>query len=429
MKRLHFLAVFTLIACEDAASEKAAADAGTPTVTARHVFTLPFPTEDGSEIIKMLPSGDRAVLLASKTGRVTLLAVQETSLQELRTVELFGEEPVPGELTHIDISNDGTFGAVTRTIPIEENGVLVDCQGELLLIDLRLDFGEIFARLPVGPMPDGVDISADQRWVVTADEADHFRRCPLESVRGGVTVVELPGGSPGRARVRARITMDKVGDAHREPETIVFGPDDDLVAATLQDTHEVLFFRRSALVGEDPDVVVERPATDFTLTRYPAGADAREPWPDGLHAFTHEDRTVFVATGEFNDSFAFFNEDGSFLSQTPIDLDDLPGDLPRNPDDALGGLIRPDSVAPFVYQDQRYLALSLKYSGAVALYRVVDLTKPEFVAVVRVGETEMGTLSTPSTVSPEGIAGADRGIVVTANEGESSASLIRLETQ
>ena len=431
MKRtILMLSALALAACDDADGGGGAADAAPAagTLKARAVQTLPFATDDGSEVIKMLPSGDRAVLIASRTGRMTLLAVEEDKLQELKTIELYRDGEV-GELTHIAISDDGAFAAITRAIPVEQDGELVGCEGELLLVNVAQNFGQVSKRLAVGPMPDGVDITSDGRWIVTADEADHFRRCPLPDVHGSVTLIELPGGIPSQAVVRARITMDMVGEAHREPETIAFAPDDDRVAVTLQDTHELLFFRRTALLaaGDDPREITVRPVTDFTLTRYPDRADGKPPWPDGLAGFTDDAGAAwFVATGEFNDTFAIFDADGGFLSQTAIDAAALPADLPRDPEDTLGGVIRPDSVATLRYAGHRIFALSLKHAGAVGLWIADDLMAPTFLDLVRVGQSETGSPTTASSVSPEGIAAADRGLVVTANEGESSASLLRL---
>lgn len=57
-----------------------------------------------------------------------------------------------------------------------------------------------------------------------------------------------------------------------------------------------------------------------------------------------------------------------------------------------------------------------------------DAAVPLFVQAVKVGRDEMGTPTTASTVGTEGIAAtADGAAIVTANEGESSASLILRE--
>ena len=395
-----------------------------------HAQTLAFGAADNSEVIKALPGGNKALLVASKSRKVTLLGV-DSALTELRSQTLFAQDGGESELTHIDVGPGGSYAAVIRTLLVLEGDTVVDCQGSLVFIEISdtQAFGSVLREISVGPMPDAVDISDDGRWVVTADEVDfNDGKCPLAAVTPSITILELPDGTPASARVRARISMVHEADsAHREPEQVIIASDNDRVAVTLQDTHELLIFRISTLLEDAPvDTLVEKSTADVTITRIPNRADGAEPWPDGVARFTTMEGTEYVVTaGEFNDTFSIFDWDGTFVTQVMIQASDMPGDLPRNLEDWCKAPFRPDSVAPFGYQGHSYLAFSLKYAGAVGVWRVDEVTDIQLASVVKIGDAEGGTPETESTIGTEGISATSLGVIVTANEGESSASLVR----
>jgi len=395
-----------------------------------HAQTLAFGAADNSEVIQALPGGDKALLVASKSRKVTLLGVG-SALTELRSQTLFAQDGGESELTHIDVGPGASYAAITRTLPVLEGDTVVDCQGSLVFIETSdtQAFGTVLAEIPVGPMPDAVAISDDGRWVVTADEVDfNDGKCPLPDVTPSITIIELPDSTPASARVRARISMVHEADsAHREPEQVVISSDNDRVAVTLQDTHELMTFRISTLLqGATVDTVVDKNSSDVTITRIPNRADGAEPWPDGVSRFQTVDGAEYVVTaGEFNDTFSIFEWDGTFVTQVMIHASDMPGDLPRNLEDWCKAPFRPDSVAPFSYQGHSYLAFSLKYAGAVGVWRVDEVTDIQLTSVVKIGHAEGGTPETESTIGTEGISATQSGRVLTANEGESSASLVR----
>ena len=405
-----------------------------PTSSAEHVMTLRFGADDNSEVIKLLPAGDRAVLIASKARKLTLLAVDPTGLAELQSVFLFPDDSTESELTHIDFDAAGRFAAITRTLPITTGGMVTDCQGEVVFVDLEPGdaFGTVLKTLAVGAMPDAVDISGDDRWAVTADEVDYNDgKCPVAAVSGSISIIELPDGDPTRARLRAQIHMSDAPDGgRREPEQVIFAPDGDRVAVTLQDTHEVLFFSRSALVGDDPEQVLHHALDAVTVTPYPRRDDGAEPWPDGVQCFVDGSGEVhFVAAGEYNDTLAFFDITGGFEGQVRLASADFPADLPRNLESGSFAPFRPDSLAVLDVDGQAWLAASLKHAGAIGVWDVSDGIPSGPFAVIKVGYTDTGTPETESSLGTEGIAAgisAGRPVVLTANERESSVSLVRI---
>lgn len=394
----------------------------------RHVGTLRFGVDDNSEVIKLLPDGTRAVLVASKTRKVTLLAVAASGLTELRSANLFADDTSESELTHIDFDSLGRFAAVTRTRPVSAGGALVGCEGSLVFVDVSDSdsFGTVLNEVAVGPMPDAVDISPDDRWVVTGDEKDVYDKCTIEGPVPSVTVLELPSSDPRDVRVRARITMvTEADESPREPEQVIFAGDDDTVAVTLQDSHEVMFFRRSVLLaGAVGDGIVEVGSDSLSIVRLPDRADGAEPWPDGISAYVAGDGvTYFVVTGEYNDVIYVLDGVGEVVSSVVVTDRDVPGGFPRveAADDVR---FRPDSVATFAYEGRSYAAVSLKHAGAVGVWDVSDAGDVFVAGMVKVGFAEGGSVTVGSTLGTEGISAHGSGVVVTANEGESSASLV-----
>jgi hypothetical protein len=131
-----------------------------------------------------------------------------------------------------------------------------------------------------------------------------------------------------------------------------------------------------------------------------------------------------VTAGEYNDTFSVFTTAGELVQQVEILPADMPGDLPRNIEDWSDAPFRPDSVVPFSYGGHRYLAFSLKHSGAVGVWNVDDVNDIQLASVVKVGASEMGTPTTESSLGSEGISANDQGLILTANEAESSVSLV-----
>ncbi|MCP4503259.1 MAG: hypothetical protein GY822_25255 [Deltaproteobacteria bacterium] len=381
----------------------------------RHVSTLSFGANDNSEVVKLLPTGDRAVLIASKARKLTLLRVDDNGLEELQNKILFPDDNGESELTHVDFNSTGTFAAITRTLPVRQGDTLVDCQGSIVFVDLHEDrFGDILLELPVGPMPDAVDISDDDKWAVTADEVDfNDGKCDLEEKKASVTVVEIPDGDPTRAVVRESLVMQSQdGQNKREPEQIIFAANNDTVAVTLQDTHEVLFFSVSDVQNQK-------------LVRMPNRDDGAEPWPDGVARIQDAaGEPYFVVAGEYNDTFALFDLEGELQKLVEIRASDVPSDLPRNLESWSLAPFRPDSAVGFSFDGHQHVAFSLKHAGAVGVWNVDDIDQIYVESVVKIGNQDTGTPTTESSMGTEGISANNAGFIVTANEGESSASLV-----
>ncbi|PIE19252.1 MAG: hypothetical protein CSA66_02675 [Proteobacteria bacterium] len=434
MKRLKaYLASLALLAGAAAVtgcdSDSGGGD-GTTTVTeyrAALAETLLAGASDNAEVIKVIGDSDAAILVSSKARKVTRVSVtSDGRLSQTRDRVLFEEDTTESELTHIDVSSDGTWAALTRTI-IETDGAGAQtaCGGEVVFIDATDSdsFGDVLAQLPVGPMPDSVDISDDDTLVAVANERDGpdaWGKCEVDGATPSISVVDVSAGASSPTELH-RVEMIDGDTGPREPESVVFGADNDLVVATLQDSHEVAIFKVSDLAGNAAPT-----SDDIMIVSLPTNALGAGAWPDGVTRFVDgQGHERFAIAGEWNDTLTTIAGDGRVLASVELDEGDFPPTLPRVVAEGYP-LFSPDSLSAFVFKGNSYLAVTLRHSGAVLIYDVTDAAAPTFGQVVAVGQDEQGGLDEDgSTIRPEGVAAAPDGrFIVVANEGESSVSLL-----
>lgn len=409
----------------DAAATDSQGAAATGPLLLTPAHTLRVGQADNAEVVRLIPGQRRALLLSSKARKVTLLAVDDDRLRIVREATLFADDPSESELTHAEISSDGTWAVATRTlIEVDADGAQTDCGGELVFLDVRDadTFGAILRQVEVGPMPDNVDISADDRVVVSANERDGpdaWGKCTRTDEVASISVVDV-GDDPAGATERVRIPVADHDGTPREPESLAIAADDDLVMVTLQDSHELAMFRLSAVAGTGD------PAAALQIVRLPDDDLGAGPWPDGVAGLmSSDDGEIFVVAGEWNDTLTVLDATGEVLASVPVAAADLPTTLPRVVDEG-SPLFSPDSVAPFTWQGMPQVAVTLRHAGAVALYDLSDPRAPRYVSAAPVGADEAGGQDEDgSTVRPEGVAAApDGSFVLTANEGESSVTLL-----
>jgi len=385
--------------------------------------------EDNSEVVKAIPNSDLAVLIASKTRKLTLLSVADGELAVIEELVLFPNDSSESELTHIDFSSNGSYAVITRTLPTTDGGEQVSCEGELVFVSTDLDsFGEVLSQVEVGPMPDAVDISPDGLWVVSADEVDYNDgKCTVASTTPSISILTLENGPSSPALLSTIEMVSDDGENLREPEQIVFSSNSNQVVATLQDTHEIISFKVSDVLALGESVVY---STDpvVSIIDLPLRSDGAEPWPDGIAHFTSPDGLDwFVVAGEYNDTLHLLDGLGVPTFQYEIDPSEMPSDLPRNIESWSLAPFRPDSVTTFtmdIAPDSVFVGASLKHSGAVGVWDVSSPSELALQGVVSVGFNDEGTPVTESTIGTEGIASFQGGMLITANEEESSVSVV-----
>ncbi len=349
-------------------------------------------------------------------------------LKKISEKIFFPDDASESELTSLAVAPDGTYAIATRTlISTDASGAQTDCSGELVFIGLEDGkLGEVLKRLPVGPMPDAVAISDDGKYAVSADERDGpdaWGKCLVVGKTPSISVVDLSQG-PAAASVRSRILMseDVNVTGPREPEYVAISRDSNRVLVTLQDSHEVAVFDISRL----PEGEVSSDSDAVSIVKLPPNDLGAFPWPDGILRFEDAAGDEFFAiAGEWNDRLIVVDRDGAAVANKEISQSDMPSSFPRVIDSG-SPLFSPDSLAGFSYGGRPYVAVTLRHAGAVAFYDMSDATAPAWRTAVKVGRDEQGGQDEDgSTVRPEGICAAQDGsYVLTANEAESSVSLI-----
>lgn len=401
---------------------------GTP-FQATHVQTKLIGTSDNAEVIRALPNSNKLLLLASKARKLTLLDVREGALVTVAEKVFFPEDSSESEMTSIAVAPDGTYAVATRTmIETDASGKQTDCAGELVFFDLAegATFGTILKQIEVGPMPDAVAISDDGRFAVSADERDGphaWGKCELSTKKPSISVIAL-GDTPASARLRSQIVLSEDIDVTgaREPESVAISRDNDRVIVTLQDSHEIAVFDISQL----PEGQFTSDVEAVKIVKLPPNALCAYPWPDGVLRFEDVRGAEFFAiAGEWNDQLIIVDRDGNTIANKEISSKELPESLPRVIDSS-SPYFSPDSLASFTHGGVPYLALTLRHAGAVLFYDVSAADDPTCPTTVAVGQSEQGGADeSGSTIRPEGICAAGDGrFLATANEGESSVSLI-----
>jgi len=410
----------------DPAPDPGSTDPAPSTYRAALTHTLLMGSADNAEVLEWVPGTDRALLVSSKARKLSLLEVSGGELTLVDEVALLPNDPTESELTHVDVSSDGAWAVVTRTIlRADDTGAQTACEGELVFVDASPgeSFGAILGSVAVGAMPDSVAVSDDDQWVASADERDGpdaWGKCEVPGAEPSVTLVDVSAG-PSAAMVVGKVRMVDGTTGPREPEDLVFSSDASRLVVTLQDSHEVAFIDTAALAAAG-----EWTSEDVTLVALPTNALGALPWPDGIVRF--EDAAGaerYVIAGEWNDTLIVLDGDGAVLANLAIALGDIPETFPRVKDEG-SPLFSPDSLASFVHAGRAHVAVTLRHSGAVGIWDVSDAAVPVFATAIAVGRSEAGGADEDgSTIRPEGVSASPDGRwIVTANEEESSVSLL-----
>ncbi len=396
-------------------------DSDTSNSTAAKV-TVTFSKTDNIESVRTLSGGDKAIVVASKSR-----TVYEAKLNgdKLETQRIFDEPTgdADEEFTNSAAINATDF-AITHTKLTRSGSEITDCGGELILYD---GVNKKTHRVEVGPMPDSVAVSPNQKYAITADERDSateaWGKCPVVTEMPGISIVDLSQGYEN-AKVVKQIQFSKSVLGPREPEYIAIASDNDTVAVTLQDSHEVAVFSLSQILAKEGEVLNE---SETTIVQLPANPSGQNPWPDGITAFNAGGQIYFAIAGEWNDTIIVVDKTGKAVSNTSVTEQQVPTSFPCV-DDNESPRYSPDSITSFEKNGKVYVAATLRFAGAVIVYDMTNPASPVFSHIESVGETDVsGCSKDGSTVYPEGIS-AGSGLIWTANEGENSVTVLRTDS-
>jgi DNA-binding beta-propeller fold protein YncE len=374
---------------------------GDATLAVQAVASISTRVDANPEIVGFIPgSDDRAVVISSVANQVSELLFTETSL-------MFGREQVidtgsdTSNMTSIKVHPSGTYAAVTV---MEEDCV----EGQVLFVDIGADFGSVLGAVPVGYGPDSSAFSHDGKWLVSANEDDREDHpCkPADRMGGSISVIDISQG-PGSAAVVQTIPVDHALDS--EPEGVAIAPDGTVLVA-VQETSELVRFA----LADVPDASSE-------VIALSAGAE-----PDGLEV--SKDGKWAVIGYEGGDALALMDmESGEIASEYVIrNSGDVPDSYNRDEGDTTH-VHEPEGVAIFQSQGQTFVACALQESHALISYRLAADGSLAFDSITQsgIGWTSEENGREKSEVGPEGLAVHPSGMMLIANERESSVTLFR----
>lgn len=392
--------------------------------------------------------GDRAnpsaVAVSSKSKTLHYLEIADGKMNNYRDDFVYSEQNAENEFTNSAVADENRT-LVTHTIVTKDaSGKVTDCAGEIMAIDYDAATDKMqVSSVEVGPMPDAVAVTPDKKYAISADEhdsADTWGKCPVGAgIQPSISVIKLVGDDGSKLAAPERIkqikfTKSSAGDP-REPEYIAVASDNDTVAATLQDSHEVAIFSLNAVLSAEGDLTEK----DVTIVGLPKNAAGYSPWPDGITAFDIGGKHYFAMAGEANDTIIIIDGEGNVISNTAITEREVPSEYPcLNSEDFATVKYSPDSIASFVLDNRTYVAATLRYAGAVIIYDVSDPSKPSFVTIERAGQGDIvgdgvcKGYENMTKVYPEGIsAGAfgDAVYIWIANEGDDTVTALKAESK
>jgi len=436
MKKFLALAVVALAAfgCSDDKDDNNNSSSSNNNTSSSVAVTLVAGTFDNAEIVRAIENTNDAILVSSKAQKLTRYTFNDSkgiSLVKMSDSIIAAPASDDDEITSGNLYDKDTFIA-THTILRKTGEKITSCEGELIAVSLKDDeFGKVIKTVDVGPMPDYVAVSPDKKWAISADERDSevdaWGKCPVTDAVPSVTIVDLSEGvSSMKAVARIKFTQ-KSEYGPREPEGVAIASDNDTVAVSLQDSNEMAIFRISDVMKNTADAetgMIELGDDAAKIVMLPVSDEGLYTWPDGVVSLKVGGKDYFVLAGEWNDMIVTSDTDGNIISKVQITKSDVPTTYPCS-SEAETPHYSPDSLTTYTRDGHTYVAASLRYAGAVIAYNFDDPTKPTFAGVAKVGKDDYaGCSENNSKVRPEGISAAN-GLIWTANEKESSISVVK----
>ena len=431
------------VACDDSSSgDNSSGGKVQPTLKLAGSITQQY--SGNIESVRVVPgrSNPSAVAVSSKTKTLHYLEIAGDKFNNYREEFVYSEENVENEFTNSAVV-DENMTLVTHTIVTKTGDKVTNCEGEIMSIAYDSSTQKTNAHaVEVGPMPDAIAVTPDKRYAISADEHDStatWGKCPVgDGITPSVSILSLTDAEGAKLEKPVRVkkitfTVNSSKES-REPEYIAIASDNDTVAVTLQDSHEVALFSLKAVLDSEGDLT-ENDVKIVELPKNPAGSKA---WPDGVTAFDIEGKHYFAMAGEANDTIIIIDDKGNAVANPWITKREVPTEYPCLEDSGFPGVnYSPDSVTAFVLGGHTYVAATLRYAGAVIIYDVSNPAKPVFERIDRAGKGDLvgdGTCkgeSEKSGVYPEGISSeviGDVAYVWVANEGDNTVTALKFES-
>ena len=194
------------------------------------------------------------IAVSSKTRTIHYLEVSDSELKNYYEDYIGSYSQSEYEFTNSAVL-DEKHTLITLTKPTKSGDKFTACAGELLIVenDKTTSGGnQKVTAVTVGPMPDAVAISPNKKYAITADEQDSteaWGKCPVNDGKPGISIIQLADDTGNLLEtpiLLKQIQFTKNDKSQpREPEYVSIASDNDTVAVTLQDSHEVAVFKLS----------------------------------------------------------------------------------------------------------------------------------------------------------------------------------------
>ena len=383
-----------------------------------------------AEIAAVTPNGRMVLYTDSASKEVGFVDIRDASAPKQ-----LGTFAVDGEPTSVAVTPDGRFALVCVRDP-----------NQLVVINLRTR--TLARRFDLGGQPDSIAISPNGVYAAIAIEnerPDEDELLPV-SPPGFVTIVDLgrrisrplfPGVFLGRALPPTFWTLRDVsllGVADRfptdpEPEYVAINRFDQL-AVTLQENNFIVTVdlptgavTRAFSAGTTTHLadLKNDKMISFTDTLLNARLE-----PDAI-AWTLQGQLVTANEGDYNldlpkgsfvggRNFTVFNPTGSLLFDSGASLEIAAATANLYPDNRSNNRgVEPEGVAIAFYGRNQYGFIGTERGNFVAVYDFNNPASPRLLQILATGSRPEGLLPVPK-----------RNLLVTANEGDGTLSIFRL---
>ena len=369
-----------------------------------------------AEIVTATPDGSVLIYTDSESEEIGFVDISDpANPREIRKLA------VAGEPTSVGVTPNGRYALV----------VVHGNPDHLAVVDLkRLSAPPVIHTL--GGQPDSIAISPDGRYAAIAIENERdedLNDGEMPQLPGGfLTIVDLKG--PPAKWTQRVVSVDGLAERFPndpEPEFVDINAANQ-VAVTLQENNHIVIVdlptgqilshfsagtvTHAADLEDDGQIVFDDVLTD----------SRREP--DSVH-WTAEGNLVVANEGDYDldvdfvggRNFTIFSLTGEIIFDSGANLEmavAAAGFYDDSRSDSKGTEPEGIEIATF---DDTYLFVGMERAdpGAVAVYRLDEDSKPLLLQILQTGERPEGLLALPQ-----------RGLFVSANEGDGTISIFRL---
>jgi hypothetical protein len=388
--------------------------AGPPTRSFTPVARFEVPGEV-AEIVAATPDGETLVYTNSEDEAIGFVDISDPSEPAHDGTIAAGGEP-----TSVAVTPDGAWALA---------GIY---EGWLSVIDL--DTRTIVHTIALGGQPDSVALTHDGASAVIAienerDEDVNDGEMP-QAPAGLVAIVDLDDADPAAWDLRA-VSLTGVADrfpGDPEPEFVDIDPNG-IAAVTLQENNHVVLIdvAGGTVVGDFPAGTTSHKAdlTDDDVISFTESLTGVRREPDAI-AWTPDGHLITADEGDYDldvefvggRTFTIFDATGQVVFDVGVQLEKRAAKVGLYDDgrsDNKG--VEPEGVEVATFGGITFAFVGAERADFVAVVKIGDPTNPAIVQYLETGDRPEGLLAL-----------TDRGLLVTANEGDGTIDIFAAST-